>query len=252
MAPTDDPNVFTYVDASQRMKEFEITNVNFFPYHWADYSPQVLKNGSLLKWSSEYSGVCALRDQQKNIVLVFTDRMYASPVNNGKWIVFYRRAGNSLKLHLYKCDELTPLNITADELQNLSKNRQEDIIAGPEAILEEISFSEDVYEFDHEFKNEFKEIAELIVVGDISWLGNKEGHHASTALISIQPKTGKVTVYPQDWFNQGSYDFDYQWVTLGGRDPATGKLRGTGIRLANFECDETGRQLEKGGKTVFF
>lgn len=256
LIPTRDPNVFSYVDATQRMKEFEFNDVNFFPYHCDDYRPCVFKGKRPLKWilfaGVEYSGVFSLIDQNQDTLLVVKGRTYASAVKSGKQIIFYERAGTNLILKLYKLDDLKPMNISNKEMIEISKNGKDGILADAPYIQENITLPEGKLELNHEFNHEFKELGELIVIGDIPWLKKLPENQASTAILSVQPKSGKITIYPQDWFNQGDYDFGYQWITLAGRDPSNGQLQGTGIRLGNFQCDESGRRLVKGGKSVFF
>ena len=47
------------------------------------------------------------------------------------------------------------------------------------------------------------------------------------------------------WFNNGKYDFSYQWITRVARDPQTQRIFGEGIRLGMFQLDKTGRTVEK-------
>ena len=48
---------------------------------------------------------------------------------------------------------------------------------------------------------------------------------------------------PQKWFNEGNYDFGYQWITRVERNKKTGRIVGEGIRLGNFELDSTSTQI---------
>jgi hypothetical protein len=63
------------------------------------------------------------------------------------------------------------------------------------------------------------------------------------ALWSVRPARGVVDVYPQDWFNHGSYDFSYEWVTRVARVPGTRQVVGEGIRLPPFTLDDTLKRL---------
>ncbi len=65
---------------------------------------------------------------------------------------------------------------------------------------------------------------------------------------SIRPSgsgAATVDVIPQDWFNEGDFDFDYEWVTRIARDPETGRLTGDGIRLGAFALDASGRKVTR-------
>ena len=56
--------------------------------------------------------------------------------------------------------------------------------------------------------------------------------------------TRQVEVFPQDWFNDGSYDFGYQWITRVNRR-VDGSIAGDGIRLGTFELDATNRMIKR-------
>jgi hypothetical protein len=59
----------------------------------------------------------------------------------------------------------------------------------------------------------------------------------------VRPVDGTVDVVPQDWFNHGAYDFDYQWVTRVAREPGTGRIVGEGVRLSPFALDDSYRRV---------
>lgn len=64
------------------------------------------------------------------------------------------------------------------------------------------------------------------------------------AIFVFDWKKRQVQVLPQDWFNQGNYDFGYQWITRVARR-IDGSIIGDGIRLGIFELDSTNRQVNK-------
>jgi hypothetical protein len=64
------------------------------------------------------------------------------------------------------------------------------------------------------------------------------------AILAFDWSKRQVEVFPQDWFNQGSYDFGYQWITRVARR-SDGTIVGDGIRLGSFELDESNRQIKK-------
>jgi hypothetical protein len=70
--------------------------------------------------------------------------------------------------------------------------------------------------------------------------GPKSGH-GNLALMLLNPVSGTLRLYPQDWFNDGRVDLGYQWVTRVGRDPKTGRIHGDGIRIDPFILDDSMR-----------
>ena len=87
----------------------------------------------------------------------------------------------------------------------------------------------------HVFPDVMKEAAEILVLAapELDRL----------ALYVVNPAAGGIEVYPQDWFNQGNLDYAYQWVTRVARVPATGRIRGEGIRIRPFVLDASYRRL---------
>jgi hypothetical protein len=63
-------------------------------------------------------------------------------------------------------------------------------------------------------------------------------------MYAIDPAARSTDVFPQDWFNDGTPDYGYEWITCVTRDPATRGLFVNGIRIDTFILDETGRQIE--------
>jgi hypothetical protein len=61
----------------------------------------------------------------------------------------------------------------------------------------------------------------------------------------VRPGAGTIEVLPQDWFNDRSFDFGYQWITRIARDPQSGQLVGEGIRLRPFALDESGTRIKE-------
>ncbi|HET9029764.1 MAG TPA: hypothetical protein VFN49_06270 [Candidatus Aquilonibacter sp.] len=66
----------------------------------------------------------------------------------------------------------------------------------------------------------------------------------STTLWHLQPARGRLSVYPQDWFNSGDWDYGYEWPTRVARDAETGVVFGEGIRIGYFALSPTMRTLQ--------
>jgi hypothetical protein len=88
----------------------------------------------------------------------------------------------------------------------------------------------------------FDRVPEFFVVAENPSLP-KESGKASFCIYAVDPGARRIEVFPQDWFNDGTPDYGYQWITCATRDPATRRLLVSGIRIDNFILDETGRQI---------
>jgi hypothetical protein len=89
----------------------------------------------------------------------------------------------------------------------------------------------------------FDNLPEVLVLADY---GSEKSDHFDKmyrAIFACDFKARQVTVLPQRWFNEGRYDFGYQWITRVQREPVTGRIVGEGIRLGYFRLDASGTQL---------
>lgn len=66
-----------------------------------------------------------------------------------------------------------------------------------------------------------------------------------TALMIVEPRRDSYTLHAQDWFNNPSTDFGYQWLTRVARQRRTGRVMGDGIRVGRFALDKSLRQRSR-------
>ena len=89
---------------------------------------------------------------------------------------------------------------------------------------------------------EFRDLDELLLIGPYPAANNDE---AACAILVFRPRAGELTVLPQTWYTANKCDIGYQWITRVTRDPATGRIIGSGIRIRDFELTEDGTMLER-------
>ncbi len=108
------------------------------------------------------------------------------------------------------------------------------------------SFRTDVGEGTHTLAPpvEFRALPELLVLADYGSERSNGFDRMYRAIFAFDFSAGCVSVLPQRWFNEGKYDFSYEWITRVQREPATGRIVGEGIRLGNFRLDASGTQVE--------
>lgn len=95
------------------------------------------------------------------------------------------------------------------------------------------------------FPEPLKTIDELLILAHSSAIGEFTWEKNNLCIISIKPKEGTYEFYPQDWFNNGRYDYGYEWVTRVAREPKSKKICGSGVKIRSFILDETNRNIEK-------
>lgn len=90
---------------------------------------------------------------------------------------------------------------------------------------------------------EWKDFEETLVLADHA-SGSNGYDVMHRALFIFSWIDSNVTVIPQDWFNNGKYDFGNHWVARIARTES-GPLIGEGIRLGTFEFDASGREVKQ-------
>ena len=86
----------------------------------------------------------------------------------------------------------------------------------------------------YEFPNQLKCFEEIFILCDSSGIQKGDPRESNLGLMVIKCKESKFHIYPQEWFNKGKFDFDYQWVTKIGREPTSGEIVGEGVRIGSF------------------
>lgn len=89
----------------------------------------------------------------------------------------------------------------------------------------------------------FAKFEETLALGHFLPVNAKPGQ-PTQAIFAFNWLKAEVEVTPQDWFNKGDYDFEYQWITRVAR-LENGRIGGDGVRLGQFELDDTGRQIDR-------
>ncbi len=81
------------------------------------------------------------------------------------------------------------------------------------------------YRFPHLLEN----VEEVLFFADIG----------GSRLYRLLPKCHEIAVHPQDRYNQGDYDFGYQWPMLVVREAKAQAIVGYGLRLGVFVLDSS-------------
>lgn len=68
-----------------------------------------------------------------------------------------------------------------------------------------------------------------------------DGGHAAASFHIWRPRDGTMQIVPLKWFNSGSVDLGYQWITRCAFDPETNWIFGDGFRIGRFAVDLDGK-----------
>ena len=206
------------------------------------------------------AGLSYLKSPSGKAVLLLDFNLYVLPLPKDRILLWYesgreREASPPARITflILALDGLRPLadlNAVADEMRT-KKDRI--IFEGGDPFVYE--FSSNVSEGIHTLAPPppFLELPELLVLADYGPEGGNHFDKMFRAIFAFDFKANRVTVIPQRWFNEGTYDFGYQWITRVQREEKTGQIVGEGIRLSNFRLDQSGTQIQEWlHKDVFY
>jgi hypothetical protein len=247
--------------------------MNIFNYKYRNFkdvlssapgpSPWYLKNAKALisqthgklSWVEIEEGNVALKTEDNETVAIIGMYCYVLPLSAERFLIWFEESkeskgsivsSKSITLILINVNQLKKLSELGESLSDL-KNKvkryslKRAIVFGGEIASATLQTNHDkgMYEFD--FPNGLNEINELLILADS---GNLQGQ-IDLRLMIVHPQQGNFEVFPQKWFNDGPYDFGYQWVTRVAREPITNRVLGEGIRLGYFVLDQTNNHVEK-------
>jgi len=86
-------------------------------------------------------------------------------------------------------------------------------------------------------------LRELLILCCSSSVDRRPTDEMNLALLVAHPADSAYQLYQQDWYNQGGFDYGYEWVTRVVRNPRTGRIHGEGIRIKPFVLDDSLRRL---------
>jgi hypothetical protein len=214
------------------------------------YGPQRVfpSDVGLLGWKQlPREGSVALVDAQSNYRLILSFYCYAMPIGRSRILIWYEvgkptQPQVGIEILLLEIADLTPLEKTIAEARMPREQGPKVIFNGrPVAsVMVPASLKAGLNRFF--FPAPFKTLPEILMLADSA---SVPGTSMKRSIYCMRPNDGDIEVLPQDWFNQGDFDFGYQWITKVVRDPHSGRICGTGIRLKSFILDESGRQVEQ-------
>jgi len=152
---------------------------------------------------------------------------------------------NPIILKIFDCNKFIPI----DNLENIYPEMKE-----KEILIYHKNGVQDKFEIpttniDKSLKlyipDSLREMDEILILAHSSALAGWTWDRNNLCLLSLKPKTGTCDFYPQDWFNNGGYDYGYEWVTHVAREPKSQKICGAGVRIKSFILDRTNRKIEK-------
>lgn len=206
------------------------------------------------------SGLSYLKRPSEDAVLLLDFYCYVLPLSNERILVWHesgrQRNANSpaqIVFRILHLNELAPLEDLEAAATEMRAESGRILFHGGNPTAYE--FGSSVSEGTHALAPpaQFLDLPELLVIGDYGPQSGNNYDKMVKAIFAFDFKGRQVSVIPQSWFNQGPYDFGYQWITRVQREVNTGQIVGEGIRLGNFLLDQSGAQVQEWlHKDVFY
>lgn len=155
-------------------------------------------------------------------------------------------AGLSSPVRLLVIDPtlLMPLRNNLDSLYERMNAEKKYIVLGGDGLANlSLPTTNAADELSIKFPSQVQSIKELLILCHSSGVADKGLDNL--ALLVAYPAESKYRLYPQDWFNEGSFDYGYQWATRVVRNPLTGHIHGEGVRIKPFVLDDSLRLLRE-------
>ncbi|HOE26576.1 MAG: hypothetical protein IT574_01145 [Candidatus Aureabacteria bacterium] len=231
------------------------------PSPWYLRGRKIETSAGILTWADfgnhpVLAGVSRLQTRESADVMLLDFGCYFSPLESGLILLWYEHARNDddpttnpfIHFDIIDPSGLTPIEDASSEADRMRKGKQHRVFAPP-AIADFTCFTA-LPSGRHNLADlppAFATIEETLVLADYCPNGKPSNYfdQMCRAIFAFDFRGGRVEVIPQDWFNDGKYDFGYQWITRVARDPDTGRILGDGIRLGFFRLDETARHVDE-------
>lgn len=189
------------------------------------------------------AGLTSLQDAEGNTLLILDFQCYARILDDGTILLWRETGEKESKRIVFDSFPLSSLQRIADPLAAAAQLRESKLGVAPLPSSQHWEFMPRLDAGVHQLSppHDWSGFEETLVLADHA---DSNGYDKmSRAIFAFDWRTRQVEVLPQDWFNNGNYDFGYQWVTRVARR-SDGSIVGEGIRLGTFELDSTNRNIK--------
>jgi hypothetical protein len=199
-----------------------------------------------------YTGKTVLLINEE-VKLLCDFQCYVLKVDNSRILVWYEQDDKekavedlSINIMLIDIDKLQTIAFPDDIVKTLNGNQKIGVIGKAFSELEiKRTLGFGIHELN--IPQEFKLFEEILILAKSNATGQESNYYnkMSLSLYILNFKEETVEVIPQDWFNNGAFDFMYQWPTRIKRDKETNQIYGDGIRIGAFKLSDNKREIEK-------
>lgn len=226
------------------------------PWYLARAGTEVQRGDETLRWraageEAPAAGRSLLTTPTGDVLAVADFNCYVQPLHDGRLLVWYAEEvgegpllRRSMRFRIIDLEQLRPIPDSAATFAVLGQHSRFYVVSGDVATFTlSTALADGVHRID--LSAEMKSLGELLVLAHSTADGRRENHFDAMhlRLWILDTTHSQLEIIPQDWFNEGPYDFGYQWVTRVARLPGSGEIVGEGIRLGVFKLDASKRQI---------
>jgi hypothetical protein len=225
--------------------------LSFGPSPWAFAGRSFSCGGQIFRFreiasKGTLAGIISIQDANGADLLFFDFQTYARILNDGTTLVWRAIAEGTTKRIVFDSFSLLTLKEPADPVAAALELREKKlgIFPLPNCQHWECASALDAGVHPISLGHDWDRFEETLVLADHSAEPNDSYKNMHRAIFAFDWVRRSVQVFPQDWFNEGNYDFDYQWIARVARRN-DGIICGEGVRLGSFELDATNRRITK-------
>jgi len=196
----------------------------------------------------EEDGGTVLLKRANDVLAVIGMYCYLLTLDSDTLLVWYQQHDNEFRdfidFEVLNLERLKPISDVSLAVHRLKSKKN--YIFTEDTLLTRFRLSVNSAELKnhYEFPEEFQSLDELLILAHQTGQP-REVIASSLCLFVLRPRSREYEIYPQDWFNDGSLDYGYQWVTRVAREPHTKKIYGEGFRISRFVLDPGLRNIER-------
>jgi hypothetical protein len=176
------------------------------------------------------SGITTVVNERDEIILFLDFQLYARFLDDGRVLLWWEEETQDLKEISFASFTFESLKAIKQPLEVAKQMREQKAktagLDGINIVRFECFREAGVHKMDSPVG--WKDFEETLVLGDHA-PGSNGFNVMHRALFVFDWINQQITVIPQDWFNNGNYDFGYQWIARIARTES-GSLIGEGIR----------------------
>ncbi len=186
-----------------------------------------------------------------SLKMIFDFQCYVQKVGTNNILVWYEQTNESasiadvkIVIHLFAIADLNSIvdvNYAVGKINSCNKVYWEGETSGKLEIPKNLEEGSHMFAAPDSMRN----LSELLILGISTAHGLVSNYFDKMSLalfaVNFEKQTLRITL--QDWFNQGNYDFMYQWPTRLKRQPETEAIFGDGIRIKPFMLDNSSKKI---------